>query len=178
MLERLEACANRFRPHFNHPRQALRNGVYLRGLIQEGERKSIEPISRRVSLPAALAAVADPEQALQQFVTRAAGTSGPWPGSAGPPWPRRWPIPTGSLWPTTNDPARLDRAGVPREERRDLTKGQIALERLDQARAEGWPGRGVVADSGYGLSGPFRRELEARGLSYVLCLMRWASPSK
>jgi SRSO17 transposase len=26
----------------------------------------------------------------------------------------------------------------------------------------------VVADSGYGVSGPFRRELEARGLSYVV----------
>ena len=68
VLERLEAYADRFRPHFNHPRQALWSQVYLRGLIQEGERKSIEPISRRVSLPADLAAVADPEQALQQFV--------------------------------------------------------------------------------------------------------------
>jgi SRSO17 transposase len=67
-----------------------------------------------------------------------------------------------------NDPVRLDRAGVPLEERRDLTKGQIALELLDQARAEGWPGRVVVADSGYGVSGPFRRALEARGLSYVV----------
>jgi SRSO17 transposase len=44
--------------------------VYLRGLIQEGERKSIEPLSRRVSLPPELAAVADPEQALQQFVSQ------------------------------------------------------------------------------------------------------------
>ena len=50
-----------------------------------------------------------------------------------------------------DDPVRLDRAGVPPEERRDLTKGQIALELLDQARAEGWPGRVVVADSGYGV---------------------------
>jgi SRSO17 transposase len=68
-----------------------------------------------------------------------------------------------------NDPTRLDRAGVPLEERRDLTKGQIALELLDQVRAEGWPGRVVVvADAAYGISGPFRRELEARGLSYVV----------
>ena len=70
VLERLEAYAERFRPHFNHPRQALWSEVYLRGLVQEGERKSIEPISRRVSLPAELAAVADPEQALQQFVNQ------------------------------------------------------------------------------------------------------------
>src|SRR5690349_7835196 len=70
VLKRLEAYANRFRPHFNPPRQALWGGVYLRGLIQEGERKSIEPLSRRVSLPAELAPVADPEQALQQFVNQ------------------------------------------------------------------------------------------------------------
>ena len=70
VLKRLEGYADRFRPHFNHPRQALWGGVYLRGLIQEGERKSIQPISRRVSLPAELAAVADPEQALQQFVNQ------------------------------------------------------------------------------------------------------------
>src|SRR4051794_34935003 len=66
------------------------------------------------------------------------------------------------------EPARLDRAGVPPEQRRELTKGQIALELLDQARAEGWPGRVVVADAAYGVSGPFRRELEARDLHYVV----------
>ena len=35
---------------------------------------------------------------------------------------------------------------MPPEERRALTKGQIALELLDQARAERWLGR-VVADT-------------------------------
>jgi SRSO17 transposase len=70
VLKRLAAYAERFRPHFNHPRQALWGGVYLRGLIQAGERKSIEPLSRRVRLPAELAAVADPEQALQQCVNQ------------------------------------------------------------------------------------------------------------
>jgi SRSO17 transposase len=222
VLERLEAYADRFRPHFNHPRQGLWNEVYLRGLIQEGERKSIEPLSRRVSLPAKLAAVADPEQALQQFMSqsgwdetavareyRAAmaealaapdgvfvvdDTAFPKQGRhsvgvqrqhCGPlgkkancqcavslhyvapqghcPLSMRLYLPA----PWLADPARLDRAGVPPEERRELTKGQIALELLDQARAEGWPGRIVVADAGYGVSGPFRRELEARGLFYV-----------
>jgi len=70
VLERLEAYADRFRPHFNRTRQADWTRVYLRGLLQEGERKSIEPISRRVDLPADLAAVADPEQALQQFMSQ------------------------------------------------------------------------------------------------------------
>jgi SRSO17 transposase len=70
VLERLEAYADHFRPHFNRTRQAEWAEVYLHGLLQEGERKSIEPISRRVSLPAELAAVKDPEQALQQFMSQ------------------------------------------------------------------------------------------------------------
>jgi hypothetical protein len=62
VLERLEAYADRFRPQFNRTRPARWAEVYLRGPIQEGERKSIEPLSHRVSLPAELAAVADPEK--------------------------------------------------------------------------------------------------------------------
>jgi SRSO17 transposase len=74
--ERLEAYAARVRSGFNHARQALWCGVYLRGLLMEGERKSIEPLSARVSLPAALGAVADPEQALQQFVGQSSSRRG------------------------------------------------------------------------------------------------------
>jgi hypothetical protein len=67
-------------------------------------------------------------------------------------------------------PARLDKAGVPQSERRALTKGEIALELLDAVRAEGvLPGQVVVADSGYGVSGPLLRAgLAARGLHYLL----------
>ena len=54
------------------------------------------------------------------------------------------------------DTKRLDKAGVPEAERRPLTKGEIALELLDRVRGEGLPGGLVVADSGYGVSGPFR----------------------
>jgi hypothetical protein len=36
VLKRLEAYADRFGPHFTHPRQALWGGVYLRGLILRG----------------------------------------------------------------------------------------------------------------------------------------------
>jgi SRSO17 transposase len=45
----------------------------LHGLLQEGERKSVEPLSRRVSLPADLAGVTDPEQALQPFMSQSSG---------------------------------------------------------------------------------------------------------
>jgi len=223
VLKRLEAYADRFGPHFNRARQARWGEVYLRGLLLEGDRKSIEPLSRRVSLPAALGPVADPEQALQQFVNQSSwdeaavarqyratmaealadpdgvfivddttfpkkgchsvGVQRQHCGALGKkancqcavslhyvaprghcPLSMRLYLPPAWL----NDPTRLDQAGVPPEERRDLTKGQIALELLDQARAEGLPGRVVVADAGYGVSGPFRQELEARDLHYVV----------
>src|SRR5690606_34526498 len=55
-----------------------------------------------------------------------------------------------------NDQKRLDTAGVPNDQRRSLTKPQIALELLDGVRSEGLPGRLVVADAGYGVSSEFR----------------------
>ena len=39
---------------------------------------------------------------------------------------------------------------------------------LDRVRAEGLPGRAVVADAGYGASGEFRAGLEHRGLTYIV----------
>ena len=85
-LSRLDAYGARFRDAFSLDRPARWCPVYLRGLIQEGERKSIEPLSRRVALPPELA-VKDPEQALQQFVSQS-----PWDEQAvwsatAPSWP-------------------------------------------------------------------------------------------
>jgi SRSO17 transposase len=67
-----------------------------------------------------------------------------------------------------DDARRLEKAGVPAEQRRAMTKGQIALELLDRVRAEGLPGRVVVADAGYGVSGPFRQGLADRKLQYIV----------
>src|SRR3954467_6536600 len=72
VLRRLEDSAARFRDDFGFARPARWAGVYLAGLIQEGERKSIEPLARRVARPPELA-VKDPDQALQQFVNQS-----PW----------------------------------------------------------------------------------------------------
>src|SRR3954463_16022815 len=58
-LARLDAYAARFRDAFALDRPARWCPVYLRGLITDGERKSIEPLSRRVPLPPELA-VKDP----------------------------------------------------------------------------------------------------------------------
>ena len=222
VLDRLASYAGRFRnPSTGTARQAI-CGAYLQGLILDGERKSIEPLSRKVTLPPGLE-VADLDQALQQFVgqstwdeqavwrryrsTMAAtfasprgifvidDTSFPKQGKhsvgvqrqycgasgkkancqvapsvhyVGPkghyPLAMRLYLP--EVW--LGDAERLDKAGVPREQRRALTKGQIALELLDLVRAEGLPGRLVVADAGYGVSGPFRDGLAQRGLHYIV----------
>jgi SRSO17 transposase len=221
-LARLDAYAARFRDAFASARPALWCPVYLRGLITDGERKSIEPLSRRVPLPPELV-VKDPEQALQQFVSQS-----PWDEQA--VWRRyraamaeAFADPTGifviddttfpkqgkhsvgvqrqhcgALGKKANcqcavsvhyvspkghcpldmrlylpeswlgDEKRLERAGVPEPERRSLTKGQIALELLDRVRGEGLPGGLVLADAGYGVSGPFRDGLAQRGLRYIV----------
>ena len=42
VLTRLQEYADRFAPDFHHPRQRAWCGVYLAGLLQDGERKSRE----------------------------------------------------------------------------------------------------------------------------------------
>src|SRR5437763_14910345 len=222
VLGRLADYAASFRGDVDRPRQAAWCGVYLRGLIQDGDRKSAEPMAARVPLPEGLD-VSDPDQALQQFLGqstwderavltryRAAmaakfadpagifviddttfptqgkhsvGVQRQYCGALGKrancqcavsvhyvapkghyPLDMRLYLPEGWL----GDPGRLDRAHVPEAERRALTKGQIALELLDDIRAEGLPGGLVVADSGYGVSGPFRDGLAERGLHYIV----------
>jgi SRSO17 transposase len=222
VLDRLAAYAASFHDDFNRPRQAAWCGVYLRGLIQDGDRKGVEPMADRVPLPEGLE-VSDPDQALQQFLgqstwdehavlkryraTMAAkfadpagifvidDTTFPKQGQhtvgvqrqscgalgkkancqcavsvhyAAPkghyPLDMRLYLP--ECW--LGDPKRLDKAGVPEDQRRPLTKGEIALELLDRARGEGLPGGLVVADSGYGVSGPFRDGLARRGLHYIV----------
>jgi SRSO17 transposase len=72
VLGRLAEYAATFADEFPQARPALWAGVYLQGLLLDGERKSIEPLSRRVTLPDELN-VKDPDQALQQFVNQS-----PW----------------------------------------------------------------------------------------------------
>ena len=71
VLARLRQYAARFASDFPQSKPARWAGVYLHGLLTDGERKSIEPLSRRVTLPESLTSK-DPEQALQQFVIRRA----------------------------------------------------------------------------------------------------------
>src|SRR3954469_13602100 len=72
VLDRLRDYAARFADDFPQAKPAGRAGVYLHGLLTDGDRKSVEPLSHRVTLPAGLTSK-DPEQALQQFVSQS-----PW----------------------------------------------------------------------------------------------------
>jgi SRSO17 transposase len=191
-------------------------------LLHDGERKSIEPLSGRVTLPPDLNSK-DPEQGLQQFVNQSPwddqtlarryrqhlaqtfaspegifvidDTSFPKQGRHSVGVQRQY---CGALGKKANcqvapsvhyvsplghyplamrlflpdrwieDKKRLDEAGVPEVFRQAKSKGAIALELLDTARAEGLPGWLVVSDAGYGVSNEFRSGLAARGLKYIV----------
>jgi len=68
----------------------------------------------------------------------------------------------------TSDPARMDRAGVPEEQRRPRTKPEIAIEEIERLRASGVRFGCVLADAGYGLSAPFRQALSELGLTWAV----------
>jgi SRSO17 transposase len=241
VLERLREYAARFASDFPQSKPARWAGVYLQGLLADGERKSIEPLSRRVTLPPELTSE-DPEQALQQFVSQSTwdqqqvlcryrtlmaehfaspegvfvfddtsfpkrgrhsvGVSHQYCGALGKrancqvavtlhyssprghfPLAVRLHLP--ESW--TDDTERMNAAGVPEAFHAHRTKGQIALELLDQVRGEGITGGTVIADLGYGAS-TVRAELTGRGLRYILgvqadCLVftkepRWVHPPR
>jgi hypothetical protein len=62
VVGRLRDYAAAFADGFPQAKPAARAGVYLEGLLLDGDRKSVEPLSRRVTLPAGLSSK-DPEQA-------------------------------------------------------------------------------------------------------------------
>jgi SRSO17 transposase len=78
VLGRLADYAASFAPALPPPRPALGAPVYPQGLLLDGQRTSIEPSPRRVTLPGGRA-VKDPEQPLPQFVNQS-------------PWDQRTPL--------------------------------------------------------------------------------------
>ncbi|WPE24218.1 IS701 family transposase ISNha2 (plasmid) [Shinella zoogloeoides] len=72
----------------------------------------------------------------------------------------------------TDDPERMARAGVPKHRQIALTKPEIAIEEIDRVITSGVRFGCVLADSGYGSSGPFRQALSERGLKWAVGLSR------
>ena len=67
VVDRLEEYVAEFAGGFGYVTRTRWAGIYLQGLFLDGERKSIEPLSHRVSVPGWHG---DTEQALQQFVNQ------------------------------------------------------------------------------------------------------------
>ncbi len=72
----------------------------------------------------------------------------------------------------TNNPERMTRAHIPRDQQVALTKPEIAIEEIDRVIASGARFGCVLADSGYGSSGAFRQALSERGLLWAVGLSR------
>ena len=72
----------------------------------------------------------------------------------------------------TDDPERMTRARVPKDRQTALTKPEIAIGEIDRVIASGARFGCVLADAGYGSSGPFRQALCERGLLWAVGLSR------
>src|SRR3978361_1276806 len=72
----------------------------------------------------------------------------------------------------TDDPKRMARARVPTDRQAARTKPEIAIEEIDRVIASGARFSCVLADAGYGSSGPFRQALSTRGLLWAVGLSR------
>lgn len=72
----------------------------------------------------------------------------------------------------TNDVERMTVARVPLDRQQALTKPEIAIEEIDRVIASGVRFGCVLADAGYGSSGPFRQALSKRGLLWAVGLSR------
>src|SRR5215204_3635063 len=217
VVERLYGYALEYRPLFPRSDQFKQGRVYLHGLLLDGERKSIEPLSRRVP--------GGNEQNLQQFINQSpwdptpvlrayrarmaaafatdggviaiddtgfpkqgrhsVGVARQYSGTLGKrgncqvatslhyasgrgdyPLALRLYLP--AAW--TSDPDRRKQARVPSTEGDFKTKWQIALDLLDEVRAERLPHAITVADAGYGPVTAFRDGLEHRREAYVVGL--------
>jgi SRSO17 transposase len=220
VLARLDEYASEFMADFGLIIRRYWAGVYLQGLMLDGERKSIQPLAQRVTVPGWHG---DTMQALQQFVNQSpwdeqavlrtyrrllaasladtagvividdtgfakkgrhsAGVGRQYSGTLGKTdncqvavslhyaAPRGdYPLALRLFLPETwtSQPERMQAVRVPAETQVPRTKGEIALELLDQVRAEGLAHHAVVADAGYGQSVDFRRGLEDRQEPYVV----------
>jgi SRSO17 transposase len=72
----------------------------------------------------------------------------------------------------TNDPARLQQAGVPEALWAARSKPEIALDELKRLLQAGVSFGAVVADAGYGISAAFRQGLSALGLLWAVGTVR------
>jgi SRSO17 transposase len=72
----------------------------------------------------------------------------------------------------TENAERMTRARVPKDRQVALTMPEITIEEIDRVVVSGVRFGCVLADAGYGSSGPFREALSERGLLWAVGLSR------
>src|SRR6266508_1472385 len=156
--------------------------LYVSGLIGPGDRKSIQPMAKRLALGECdqlhhfiAAGVWDASPVETELLVQADRLVG---GRDAVLVLARGEVPVmlalrlflPESW--TSNQARLERAGVPAEYRAARTKPEIALAEIDRAIAAGVRFGCALADAGYGLSAPFRQGLTARKLAWAVGIPR------
>lgn len=116
--------------------------AYVAGLIGRGDRMSAQPMAARDGSVG--------YDRLHRVITRRSGDRAPLEA----------------------DPARMARARVRKIGQTALNKPELAITEIDRARAAGVRFGCVLADAGYGSSGPFRQALSAGGLLWAVGLSR------
>ena len=220
VLERMHDFVAQLALEFGRITRHYWAGVYLHGLLLDGERKSIQPLAQRVDVPGWRG---NTMQALQHFISDSGwdeqpvlqayrrllgspiadpagvividdtsfakkgrysvGVAPQYCGALGKtancqvavslhyaarsgdyPLALRLFLP--ASW--TSQTERMETVRVPKQYQAPRTKDHIALDLLDQVRAERLPHQAVVVDAGYGPSVEFRRGLEQRGEHYIV----------
>ena len=164
VLGRLRDYAALFAADFPQAKPARWAGVYLQGLLLDGERKRIEPLSRRVSLSGGLAGK-DPEQALQQFVGQS-------------PWDeqrvlKRYRAHLAQTFASPDGAFVIDDTSFPKRGRHSVgVQRQYGGALGKKANCQAAVSVRYVSPRGHypltdGVSAPFRQGLAGRGLFYV-----------
>lgn len=207
-----------FLPYFRRSESRELAECYITGLLMDGDRKSVEPMSEKVNASERgmqrllsnaqwneqgvtaeyrsrmLAATRDPlgillldDTGFPKKGQDSVCVSRQYCGALGKvdncqvgvsmsyvcgdaSWPYAMELFVPESWDQVGDPEcdlRRSKTKMP-ESVRYRPKWRIALELLDQARADQVPHRAVVADGWYGDIPEFRQELDARGENYVL----------
>ena len=157
--ERLEAFAGEvLAAAMNRPVQLVNGGLYLRGLLEEGARKSLEPMVERLGGDADYSGTLGKTGNCQIGVSlHAVGARGTVPAGWALYLPEDW----------CADQRRRHKAKIP-ERVEFKTKPELGVELVE--RASGWnvPKAPVLGDHAYGENTWLRDRLDQAGCEYVL----------
>src|SRR6266567_3876857 len=182
MRKRLVAFAEDVFTSMPRKDQRARGESYLRGLLLDGKRKSIEPMAARLTAAIGPAAWVIDDTAFPKFGRHSVGVAPQYCGALGKvancqvgvsihaatdaaSCPIDWRLFLPPEW--DDDLQRRRKAHVP-DHQRHRPKWQLALDMFDELDGWGLMPPVILADAAYGEVSEFRLGLERRGLDYVV----------